>query len=96
MQQGLVHGALSVGELSQRIGAGLGYHCAGSNGLGDDMLKGRKLTPRAAEGWGRRADALEAGTVLMSEKPDEDDWTKKEFRAWRYAMAVSRRLEKLH
>ena len=46
--------------------------------------------------WTRRADALKAGTSLMVKKPDREGWTEDELRVWRYAMAISRRMERLH
>lgn len=39
--------------------------------------------------------ALKAGTVLLAHKPDRHLWTKDEFRVWRYATAISHRLDKL-
>lgn len=53
-------------------------------------------TDRATEMWDRRADALEAGTVLLNTKPNHRDWSREEWRIWRYALAISRRLDKLH
>jgi hypothetical protein len=32
----------------------------------------------------------------MCDKPDPDEWTDEDRRLWRYALAVSRRLEKIH
>jgi len=60
------------------------------------MIKDRKLPPEAAARWTRRSEALEAGTILISTKPDRDEWTQVEARLFRYAMAISRRMEKLH
>jgi len=59
-------------------------------------MMGRKLEGEAAVRWNRRGDALEAGSRLMSVKPDPAEWTDEERRLWRYALAVSRRLEKIH
>lgn len=59
-------------------------------------LRGRKLDEGAATRWNRRGDALDAGTKLLSEKPDMDEWTEHDRRVWRYAIAVSRRIEKIH
>ena len=59
-------------------------------------LKGRKLEDDAAARWHRRGDALDAGTRLLTEKPDTQAWTRRDRRVWRYAMAVSRRIEKIH
>lgn len=60
------------------------------------LCKDRKMTGSARVLWSKRADALKAGTVLMATKPDRDGWTDDEFRLWRYAMAISRRMERLH
>lgn len=60
------------------------------------QLKSRKTAPEAVELWTRRADALKAGTMLVSEKPDREDWTADEVRTWRYAAAISRRMNRLH
>jgi len=59
-------------------------------------LKGRKLEDDASALWHRRGDALDAGTRLLTEKPDTQAWTRQDRRVWRYAMAVSRRIEKIH
>jgi hypothetical protein len=59
-------------------------------------LRGRKLEDEAAALWNRRGDALDAGTRLLTEKPDREWWTREDYRVWRYAMAVSRRIEKIH
>jgi hypothetical protein len=59
-------------------------------------LRGRKLETEAAARWNKRGDAMEAGTKLMCDKPDPDEWTDEDRRLWRYALAVSRRLEKIH
>jgi hypothetical protein len=32
----------------------------------------------------------------MSDKPDTGEWTPQDYKLWRYALAVSRRLEKIH
>lgn len=56
----------------------------------------KNVSPEAKAVWQRRADALAAGALLMDEKPDPDDWTLEDLRTWQYAMAISRRLEKLH
>jgi hypothetical protein len=45
--------------------------------------------------WNQRAHALRAGTDLLTVKPDRENWTDREFRLWRYATAISHRLEKL-
>lgn len=60
------------------------------------LSKDRKMSGPARELWIRRADALKAGTTLMATKPDRDGWTDDELRVWRYAMAISRRMERLH
>ncbi len=60
------------------------------------QLKSRKSSPEAVELWTRRADALKAGTLLVSEKPDREEWTPDDIRVWRYAAAISRRMNRLH
>lgn len=60
------------------------------------QLKTRKTSPEAVELWTRRADALKAGTMLVSEKPDREEWTQHDVRTWRYAAAISRRMNRLH
>ena len=60
------------------------------------MMKERVLTARAVRLWERRGDALKAGSELLEEKPDRDEWTRAERRIYTYASAVSRRLGKLH
>ena len=60
------------------------------------LIKDRRMTGSARVLWTRRADALKAGTNLVVAKPDRDGWTEDEFRVWRYAMAISRRMERLH
>jgi hypothetical protein len=59
-------------------------------------LRGRKLEDDAVARWHKRGDALEAGSRLMTDKPDPDQWTPQDYKLWRYALAVSRRLEKIH
>ncbi len=59
-------------------------------------LRGRKLDDDAVHRWNRRGDALEAGSRLIADKPDTDEWTQRDYKLWRYALAVSRRLEKIH
>ncbi len=59
------------------------------------VMKDRKLAPEAEARWTRRSEALEAGAVLVSNKPDRDSWTLEDHRLFRYAMAVSRRMDKL-
>ncbi|MFM1814610.1 MAG: hypothetical protein RLZ98_1305 [Pseudomonadota bacterium] len=46
--------------------------------------------------WDKRAEVLEAGHMLMQEKPDPEQWTEEERRIWRYATAISARLDKLN
>lgn len=58
-------------------------------------MKDRKLSPEATAWWTKRSEALEAGTVLLSSKPDRKQWTSEDRRLFRYAMAVSRRMDKL-
>ena len=52
--------------------------------------------PMATVIWDRRANALEAGFKLMEKKPDDRVWTPNDWRLWRYAIAVSKRLERLN
>ncbi|MEZ5923784.1 MAG: hypothetical protein R3D57_05305 [Hyphomicrobiaceae bacterium] len=52
--------------------------------------------PMATTIWDRRANALDAGFKLMEKKPDEKAWTDNDWRLWRYALAVSKRLERLN
>jgi hypothetical protein len=59
-------------------------------------LRGRKLDDGAVNRWNKRGDALEAGSRLMADKPDTEEWTPQDYKLWRYALAVSRRLEKIH
>ena len=59
------------------------------------MSKDRTASPAAVRLWSRRADALEAGTVLLRDNPDRTSWSAEQRRLMRYALAVSRRLEKL-
>ena len=53
-------------------------------------------TARAVQLWEQRGDALKTSSMLLEEKPDRDQWTAAERRAFIYASAVSRRLSKLH
>lgn len=64
-------------------------------GWGTIVIKERLATPEAAALWTRRAEALEAGTLLLSGKPDRELWTADDRRLFRYALAVSRRMDKL-
>jgi hypothetical protein len=59
-------------------------------------LKISTSKPRAMVIWDRRANALEAGFKLMEKKPDDRAWTEGDRRLWRYALAVSKRLERLN
>lgn len=59
------------------------------------ILKDRKLSPAATARWHRRSEALEAGNVLLSRKPDRDHWTPEDFKLFRYALAVTLRMDKL-
>lgn len=59
-------------------------------------LKGAAMLGAASAIWDRRNAALEAISALMDEKPDSDDWTDEERRLWNYAMAIGRRLERIH
>lgn len=59
------------------------------------LSKDRTAAPVAAKLWSRRADALEAGTILLRDYPDRATWSAEQRRLMRYALAVSRRLEKL-
>ncbi len=46
--------------------------------------------------WHRRAHALKVSSSLLADKPDQNDWTDGEYRIWRYATAISRRIGKLN
>lgn len=59
-------------------------------------LKISTSAPMATVIWDRRANALEAGFKLMEKKPDDRVWTSNDWRLWRYAIAVSKRLERLN
>lgn len=59
-------------------------------------LKISTSKPRAMVIWDRRANALEAGFKLMEKKPDDRAWSEGDKRLWRYALAVSKRLERLN
>lgn len=60
------------------------------------MLIPNPNTSVAVALWNRRALALKESSSLLADKPDQDDWTDGEYRMWRYATAISRRLEKLN
>ena len=45
--------------------------------------------------WQRRAEALAAGSLLLEHKPDREQWTRRDRRVYVYALAISRRIEKL-
>jgi hypothetical protein len=59
------------------------------------FFKERKLSAEAVAKWSRRSEALEAGTILLSSKPNRDLWTAEDHRLFRYALAVTRRMDKL-
>lgn len=59
------------------------------------MLRKAPTSSEAAAVWTRRAHALKAGRMLLTDKPDRNLWTHHEFRIWRYATAISHRLDKL-
>jgi hypothetical protein len=65
-------------------------------GGGRMTIKGAIMSEAAWALWERRNAALEASAQLMSEKPDIEEWTKEERRIWTYALAIGRRLERLH
>ncbi len=52
--------------------------------------------PEAQSLWLRRVDALKAGSILLAQKPDRRRWSRAELRVWRYATAISRRMERLN
>ena len=54
------------------------------------------MSQEAIKLWDRRAEILEAGHVLLQEKPDPGKWTEEDRRLWRYASAISARLDKLN
>lgn len=58
-------------------------------------LKDRRHAQGAVALWNKRADALKAGSLLVYEKPDREEWTSGELRTWKYASAISRRLDRL-
>lgn len=59
-------------------------------------MRNRKLDTVQASHWERRGDVLDAVNKLLKEKPDQDDWDEREWRCFNYAMAISRRIEKLN
>lgn len=59
------------------------------------IIRNPQTCPEALALWNQRADALRASTDLLAVKPNSDNWTPSEFRIWRYATAISHRLEKL-
>lgn len=60
------------------------------------LVKVMQSTPEAKHLWLRRVDALKAGSVLLAEKPDRALWSDRDVRIWRYAAAISRRMERLN
>jgi len=60
------------------------------------IIRNPQASPGARALWYQRAHALRAGTDLLAGKPDGENWTPREYRIWRYATAISHRLEKLH
>jgi hypothetical protein len=65
-------------------------------GSGMMHLRDRMTSPEARELWARRVDALKEGTLLVSAKPNREEWTDEDYRIWRYASAISRRIGRLH
>lgn len=62
------------------------------------VLMLRKPTTSSSESialWSRRANALRASSSLLADKPNWESWTDREYRIWRYATAISHRLDKL-
>ena len=59
-------------------------------------MKDGNLTARAVELWEKRGVALKTSSILLEQKPDRDEWTRRERRIFSYASAISRRLEKLN
>lgn len=59
------------------------------------MIRKPNTSPAAVALWSKRAHALRAGTVLLADKPNREQWNDDEFRIWRYATAISHRLDKL-
>lgn len=59
------------------------------------VLRDRMTSPEAVARWNRRSEALEAGAILLAQKPNREQWTHEELRVFRYALAVSRRMDKL-
>lgn len=60
------------------------------------LIKVIQSTPEARHLWLKRVDALKAGSNLLAEKPDRALWSHKDMRVWRYATAISRRMERLN
>lgn len=60
------------------------------------LIRVIQTKPEARHLWAKRVDALKAGSILLAEKPDRELWSDKELRLWRYATAISRRMERLN
>lgn len=60
-------------------------------------MRNRKLDTVQASHWQPCCDVLDCVlNKLLKEKPDQDDWDEREWRCFNYAMAISRRIEKLN
>lgn len=59
------------------------------------MIGNPNTSPVAVALWSKRAHALKAGTHLLTDKPNREQWSDRELRIWRYATAISHRLHKL-
>jgi hypothetical protein len=59
-------------------------------------MRNRKLGATEAACWDRRGAVLDAVNTQLAKRPDRDDWDEKDWRRFRYALAISRRMEKLN
>lgn len=59
------------------------------------MIRNPNTSPAAVALWSKRAHAMKEGTDLLTDKPNREQWSDQELRIWRYATAISHRLDKL-
>lgn len=59
------------------------------------MIPNPHTSPVAVALWSKRAHALRASTNLLTIKPNRELWSDREYRLWRYATAISHRIDKL-
>lgn len=59
-------------------------------------MRNRKFGAAEAARWDRRGEVLDAVNKLLEKKPDRDEWDDQDWRRYRYALAISRRIEKLN